>query len=187
MTLSHGHPTCGKSRFSNHKNLTTMSIWRRILGLSTKPIMPEPESGHLHRLDDDNCLYIHRVVTADYNLYSEQGIAWFTIRISADPAENQSDEPITSPWLEISITTLGRPDPVLTECAYFPIPAYTSELGNLTNVFYYTHGSLEDGVLVIERITANGIVIRISGSSDDDPIVVRCIANHNAALKRSIQ
>lgn len=113
-----------------------MSIWRKIFGLPLDPSVPEPDLGLLHTLDDENALSAHKIVTACYNIYAEDGNKWLTIRIEADEAHLYSRRANTEAWIELNMLINGMAEPLMFQGAILKIPAYSHELGNLTNMYY---------------------------------------------------
>jgi hypothetical protein len=52
-------------------------------------------------------------------------------------------------------------------------------------MYYYSHSNFEGATVEIEDTTSLGLVARISGTKDYDPVVGRCHLILNDGLKRS--
>jgi hypothetical protein len=144
----------------------------------------EPPLGHLHVVDDEDAVQVYEVSVADFNAYESDGHYWLTIYMRARAlALPDGEDP--EPWLEINRRFSSDPHPLLTEHQVFKVEPYDDELGNLTNLYYWTHVAF-DGEVLVERADAQSLVLRVAGDTDADPIVLRAVFSWNPMRHRSV-
>ncbi len=160
-----------------------MSIWRRILGYSS-PSVPEPALGRLHVVDDDDVVHVYAVTCAEYNIYQDEGLHWLTLLVAADQKITPEDEENPEPFLELNLHFDESPESDIRPGKLLTVPSYHEELSNLTNMYYFTHRPF-DGEVLVEAVTEAGLTARVSGESDDDPVVLRADFLRNPELRRS--
>lgn len=146
---------------------------------------PEPDLGLLHRLNDEDVLFVHKILDASYNIYPEGEDKWLTLRLEAGNAGLPSGEPDTEVLLELNMAITGMREPLLQKGSIIKIPSYSEKSGNLTNMYYHAHASFEDATVVVEELKNNDFIGRVYGRNDSDPIAARACFRFNSQAKRS--
>ena len=89
------------------------------------------------------------------------------------------------PWLEINIPCGENAESLLVTHRTLRPVLYDDELGNLTNFYYWSHGSLEETNVHVEAKSVSGFTALIRANPDAGPVALRATFQRNFELRRS--
>ncbi len=145
---------------------------------------PDPALGELRRTDDDDVDHLYAITSAEYNIYEQGDHHWLTFRAEADHKIEPDDDENPEPWLEANLFFREDPSHLLRAATVLEIPSYDEDLGNLANMYYWTHCPF-DGKITVEAATDGELTALVSGEADDNPVALRAVFKHNPAVERS--
>ncbi len=162
-----------------------MSIFRRLLGWLS-PSLPDPVTGRLYVLDDDDVVHVYLMTEADYNVYEQDGHHWLTVYVEAETKLKPDDDMNAEPHLELNLCFDKSPESRLRVGELLEAPSYDDALGNLTNMYHWSHSPFENAQINIQAVDGDALTVEVSGEIDgSDPVVLKAVLQRNRQRVRS--